>query len=304
VDRIVIVTKPTRLQDLVRQHFTAGAARFALESREQSLDLYEAEDAAQRDAIAEIHRQIPNDLPVTSVTREDLPAFLFRDKDFVIVCGPDGLFVNTAKYITDQLVLTVNPDPRTVAGILMLFPAQAVGEAIASVRAGRQRLERLPLIKATIDEDVVVWGVNDVFLGRRDQISARYAISFGGRDERQSSSGIIVSSGVGATGWMRSIATMVAGLSGEHRHQLASLPHASSSELVFVVREPFPSPATGAEILTGRVRPGKPLAVVSEMPEGGCVFSDGIVEKAVEWPAGSRAIVSVGDRYVTRVVQS
>ena len=304
MDRIVIVTKPTRLEELVREHFTLGAARFALESREQSADLYEAEDAAQRDALAEIRRQIPNDIPVTSVTREDLPGFLFRDTDFVIVCGPDGLFVNTAKYISGQLVLTVNPDPRSVAGVLMLFPPQAVGATIAKVLAGQHRTERLPFIKAQIDDDVVVWGVNDIFLGRRDQISARYAIAFGGAHERQSSSGIIVSSGVGATGWLRSIVTMVTGLSGTTRpSQLSALPHATRSELVFVVREPFPSPGAGTELLTGRVLPGRPLSVISEMPDGGCVFSDGIVEKAVEWPAGSRVTVSVGDRYVRRIVR-
>jgi hypothetical protein len=304
VDRIVVVSKSTRLDELVREHFTLGAARFALESRERSLAPYEAEDAAQRAALAEIRRQIPNDIPVTSVSREDLPGFLFRDTDFVIVCGPDGLFVNTAKYIADQLVLAVNPDPRTVAGILMLVPPHAVGGVIAKVIARHHRTERLPFIKATIDDDAVVWGVNDIFLGRRDQISARYEIAFGEMHERQSSSGIIVSSGVGATGWLRSIVTMVAGLSGAaHPRQLSSLPKATSSELVFVVREPFPSPGAGTAILTGRVVPGKPLSVISEMPDGGCVFSDGIVEKAVEWPAGSRVIVSVGDRYVTRIVR-
>src|SRR5207302_5631772 len=110
-------------------------------------------------------------------------------------------------------------------------PPYAVGDAIAKVIAGHHRTERLPFIKATIDEDAVVWAVNDVFLGRRDQISARYAIAFDGAEERQSSSGIIVSSGVGATGWLRSIVTMVAGLSGTNRSsQLSSLPHATSSE--------------------------------------------------------------------------
>jgi hypothetical protein len=304
VDRIVIVSKPTRLDELVRQHLTLGAAQFALESREQSVERYAAEDRAQRDALAEIRRQIPNDIPVTSVAREDLPSFLFRDKDLVIVCGPDGLFVNTAKYVADQPVLTVNPDPRTVAGVLMLFPPHAVGDAITKIAAGHHRTERLPFIKATVDDDVVVWAVNDVFLGRRDQISARYTLSFAESVERQSSSGVIVSSGVGATGWLRSIAAMAGGLNGvKSPRLLASLPRATSTELVFVVREAFPSPDTGTAIVSGRVRPDTPLTLISEMPDGGCVFSDGIVEKAVEWPAGSRVTITVGDRYVTRIVK-
>ena len=304
MDRVVIVTKPSRLEELVLQHLTQGAAQFILESRGQSIEPYEEEDAAYKAAIAAVRRQIPNDLPVTTVSREDLPNFLFRDKDLIVVCGPDGLFVNLAKYIGSQPVLTVNPDPKTVAGVLMLFPPHAVGGMITQAQEGRHRLERLPFVKASIDEEHVVWGINDIFIGRTDHVSARYEMAFGNQREHQSSSGIIVATGVGATGWLRSIAVMVGGLSQEGApNKLASLPSATSNELVFVVREPFPSPNTGTKLITGRVVPGKPLAVSSEMPDGGYIFSDGVVERAVEWNAGSKVVISVGDRYVQRIIR-
>lgn len=303
MDRVVIVTKPSRLKELVLQHLTEGAAKFILESRGQSIESYKEEDAAYKAALAEVRRQIPNDLPVTTVSREDLPNFLFRNKDLIVVCGPDGLFVNLAKYIGNQPVLTVNPDPKTVAGVLMLFPPQAVGSTIAQVQEGKHRLERLPFVKASIDDDRVVWGVNDIFIGRKDHVSARYEMLFGNQKEHQSSSGIIVSTGAGSTGWIRSVAAMVAGLTREGlSNKLSSLPTATSNELVFVVREPFPSPNTGTNIVTGRVVPGKPLVISSEMPDGGYIFSDGVIEKALEWNAGSKVVVSVGDRYVQRVV--
>src|ERR1700689_3699821 len=136
MDRVVIVTKPSRLEELVLQHLTQGAAQFILESRGQSIEPYEEEDAAYKAAIAAVRRQIPNDLPVTTVSREDLPNFLFRDKDLIVVCGPDGLFVNLAKYIGSQPVLTVNPDPKTVAGVLMLFPPHAEGGMITQAQEG------------------------------------------------------------------------------------------------------------------------------------------------------------------------
>lgn len=304
MDRIVIVTKPSRLEELVREHLTEGAAQFVLESRGQSIESYKEEDAAYKAALSQVRRQIPNDLPVTSVTREDLPNFLFRDKDLIVVCGPDGLFANLAKYVGNQPILTVNPDPMTIAGVLMLFPPDAVGGIIAQVQNGKHRCERLPFVKASIDDNRVVFGINDIFLGRKDHISARYEISFDNKQEHQSSSGIIVSTGIGSTGWMRSVAAMVTGLTREGMtHKLSMLPDPTSNELVFVVREPFPSPNTGTSIVTGRVTPGQPLVVNSAMPEGGYIFSDGIVEKAVEWKAGSKVVVSVGDRYVQRIVR-
>jgi hypothetical protein len=303
MDRVVLVTKTSRLEELVLHHLTEGAARFVLESQGESIDPYKREHDAYRLALAEVRQQIPNDLPVATVTRQELPTFLFRDKDLVIACGPDGLFANLAKYVGDQPVLTVNPDPETVAGALMLFPPAAVGQMIARVQENTHRIERLPFIKASIDVDRAVWGINDVFLGRIDHVSARYEVSFRDRKERHSSSGIIVSTGVGATGWMRSIAVMAAALARGGSPALARLPPAASNELVFVVREPFPSPTTGTSIVTGRIMPGVPLIATSEMPAGGYIFSDGVIEKAVEWKAGSKVTVSVGDRYVQRIVK-
>ncbi len=301
MDRIVIVTKPSRLEELRLQHLTEGAAAFILETRGQSIESYRHEEIAYEAALAEILRQVPNDIPTTSVRRAELPNFLFRDKDLVIVCGPDGLFANLAKYLGRQPVITVNPDHKTVAGALMLFAPTQVGATIKKVQEGDYRCEELPFVKAVIDGERVVWGINDIFIGRKDHVSARYTIVHGGRTEVQSSSGIIVSTGIGSTGWMRSVVAMVQGIAGLS-HRLAHLPKPSDEELVFVVREPFPSPNTGTSIVTGRITARASLNVSSGMADGGYIFSDGVVEKAVEWNSGSTVVVTVGQRYVSRVI--
>lgn len=302
MDRIVIVTKPSRLEELRLKHLTEGAAAFVLETRGQSIETYRQEEAAYEAALAEVRRQIPSEIPTTSVSREDLPNFLFRDNDLIIVCGPDGLFANLAKYLGNQSVITVNPDQKTVAGALMLFAPTQVGATIAKVIAKTHKSERLPFVKAVIDNDEIIWGINDIFIGRKDHVSARYLIDHNGQSESQSSSGIIVSTGIGSTGWMRSVAAMVSGLCGGGHHRLSTLPYPSDEELVFVVREPFPSPNTGTKIVTGRITTGGSLSVSSSMAEGGYIFSDGVIEKAVEWNSGSTVMITVGDRYITRVV--
>lgn len=304
MDRIVLVIKPTRFEELIRRHMTESAAQFALESREQSIAPYQQEDEAYQAAISEIRSQVSNDIQLTTVSREDLPNFLFREKDLIVVCGPDGLFVNVAKYAGDQLIVGINPDPRTITGNLMVFAPKDVGSILGKLGKGLLKVEELPFVKASIDDDRVVWGINDIFIGRRDQVSARYEITFDGRRERQSSSGIIVSTGVGCEGWLKSVTAMVEGIVGRSvPHELRNLPRYESNELVFVVREPFPSPNTGISIVIGRVTPESPFTAVSEMPDGGYIFSDGIVEKAVSWKAGSKVTISVGDRHVKRVVK-
>src|SRR6185369_17077666 len=108
MDRVVLLTKPTRLDELVREYHTEGAARFALESRGQSIDSVLREHAAYAAALAEVRRQIPNDVPVTSAKRDELPHFLFREKDAIVAVGQDGLIANMAQYVGDQLVIGVN----------------------------------------------------------------------------------------------------------------------------------------------------------------------------------------------------
>lgn len=304
MDRIVLVTKPTRLEELIREHMTESAAAFALESREQSIVPYQEEDGVYQAAISRIRSQIPNDVQLSAVSREGLPNFLFREKDLILVCGPDGLFVNAAKYAGNQLVVGINPDPKTITGNLMVFAPNEVGSILGKLEKGLLKVEKLPFVKASVDDDRVVWGINDIFIGRRDQVSARYVVSFNERSERQSSSGIIVSTGVGCEGWLKSVAAMVVGLSSRGAgHRLVNLPAYENDELVFVVREPFPSPNTGTSIVTGHVTPDYPLSAISEMPDGGYIFSDGVVEKALPWKAGSTVTVTVGDRYVQRVVK-
>jgi len=63
--------------------------------------------------------------------------------------------------------------------------------------------------------------------------------------------------------------------------------------LNFFVREPFPSRTTGAPLVTGRISPAAPLSVVSEMPENGVIYSDGIEADFLEFIAGTRATICI-----------
>jgi hypothetical protein len=303
INRVVLVWRRSRHDELLRTALTESRARFELERAGDSIDRYRREHHDYQQALASIRAQLPIDLAATMVERDDLPHTLFRDSDVIIVCGPDGLFVNLAQYLGDQPVITINPDPTTVAGVLMLHAPAAVQSMLADVLAGRHCVERLPLACASLDGRPVLWGINDIFLGRPDQVSARYQISFTGHSEAQSSSGVIVATGIGSSGWMQAVRSQLHGMLGAAAlHALPPLPAPSEAELAFVVREPFVSPATHATIVAGRVTQRQPLLLRSEMPTDGCLFSDGVVERAVRWPAGSTVTVSLGERRIARVV--
>lgn len=299
MDRVVLVTKPTRLEELVQEHLTEGRASFVLSSNGESITPYKEEDRRYKHALSQIRGQVPNELQVTSVSRNDLASFLFREGDAIIACGPDGLLVNLAQFINKQPVIGVNPDHRTVLGTLMRFDPKDVGPLLGSIKSGQPRFEELPFVKAALPDGRAVWGVNDIFIGRRDRISARYKMRYGTECEDQSSDGVLVSTGVGASGWLRSVIAMVDGLTGNRGgHRLTNLPGRTDQELVFVALNPFPSTVTGARLVTGRITPARPLLLTSTMASGGAIFSDGNVDEAISWPIGSTVTLSIGERTI------
>ena len=87
------------------------------------------------------------------------------------------------------------------------------------------------------------------------------------------------------------------------RHSQLPLPAPDQRQLLFFVREPFPSRATGIEVQEGLVAAAAPLQVTSEMDEGGVLFGDGIESDRLEFAFGARVQVGCADR-VLRLVRA
>ena len=68
------------------------------------------------------------------------------------------------------------------------------------------------MTQAVLNDGRSLFAVNDLFIGQKTHISARYILKQGDQQEAQSSSGIIISTGAGSSGWHRSI---LAGAAGE-----------------------------------------------------------------------------------------
>lgn len=59
------------------------------------------------------------------------------------------------------------------------------------------------------------------------------------------------------------------------------------------VRGPFPSRTTGAGIVIGRIAGATPMRLLSQMPENGVIFSDGIEADFLELDSGTEALIGL-----------
>ncbi len=283
--RVVVVTRATDYASLLARHGTREAARFFLETRGQRIADVEARHLRFEAALHQVLASVPTKWRRSRVDRADLARFVFEPSDIVLAVGQDGLVANAAKYLDGQLVIGVNADPERFDGVLVPHRPEGAPKLLHAAALGRVDVEARTMVEAALDDGQRLLALNEVFVGHRTHQSARYRVRWGDAEERQSSSGIVVSTGTGATGWARS-------LHGAYRVDV-TLPEPAEPRLAFYVREAFPSVATGTGLVGGAIDAQGELAVISEMNEGGTVFGDGIEEDRLELRWGMRARVRV-----------
>ncbi|HTA64661.1 MAG TPA: sugar kinase [Xanthomonadaceae bacterium] len=296
--KIVLVTRRTRLQELVARYNTVEQARFQAEHLGLDFGDFLAEDAAYRTAIRRVEEVLDAQGRLQRLDRGFLPNFLFPPDALVVVLGQDGLVANTLKYLDRQPVLAVNPDLSRFDGVLLPFAPDDLPKLLADVWRGGRPVREVTMAEAKLSDGQRLLAVNDFFVGTRGHVSARYELALGERHERQSSSGLIVSTGLGSTGWLRSVLTGATGIAGGAPSQAIATLRAKgfaweAQRLVFSVREPFPSRWSQASLVFGDVKPREPLRVRSLMPEGGIVFSDGMEADGLDFRSGLEATIGI-----------
>jgi hypothetical protein len=294
LSRVILVTRRTRLEELVARHNTLAQARFYLEHLGADFGDYLAENEAYARSLRITVEALQAWGRYQLLDRAMLPNFVFGAGDIVVALGQDGLVANTLKYLDGQALIGLNPEPSRWDGLLLPFEPQELGALLPDVAAARR-----PLKAVTLSDGQTLRAVNDLFIGPRTHTSALYEISHGGVTEFQSSSGLIVSTGMGSTAWMKSVMTgslaiaRTAGMGGAGGYQPMAW---DAAQLEFVVREPFPSRTSQAGLVHGHFGAGAPLRIRSRMPDNGVIFSDGIEADFLRFTAGMEVSISIAQQ--------
>ena len=213
---------------------------------------------------------------------------------------------NTAKYVGDVPIVGVNPDPARIDGVLLPFQVDKARGAVSRLLNKQAKTRSVTLAQVTLHDGQTMLAFNDLFIGVNSHVSARYQIRVAGREEAQSSSGVLVSTGAGSTGWMSSVFNMVAGVANSMGVPSPVKPRPlnwDDPQLLWVVREPFVSRTSGASLTAGRLEEGSLLELQSTTPSGGVIFSDGIESDFLEFNSGTIARIGVAAQRANLVVK-
>jgi hypothetical protein len=287
---------------------TAAGRKASSAAPEAEFAEYQREDAAFKDAVEEMRRGLTQDLdlPVTVIDRAFVPNFDFGGCEVVVVIGQDGLVANVAKYVGGVPIVGVNPDPRKIDGVLLPFQAAQARAVVKRVLDQRFRHRPVTLAEVTLNDGQRLLAFNDFFIGCCTHVSARYTLEVGGAREPQSSSGILISTGAGSTGWLSSVFNMASGVVRLLGHEIDERIHLDWEDrgLLWAVREPFVSRHSKADLVAGMVEEGDEMVVESLIPASGVIFSDGIEIDFLAFNTGTIARIRVSEQAARLVVPS
>lgn len=299
-NKIILIKRKTRLEDLITRYNTVAQAKFYIEHLGADFSDYINEDREYKEAVLRACESLSSIGRLQIVDREFLPNFIFGENDLVVALGQDGLVANTLKYLNNQLLVGVNPDPSRWDGVLLPFEVSDLKLIVQDIYRDKISVKEVTMAKASLNDGQSIYGVNDLFIGQKSHVSSRYRLEYRGKQEFQSSSGIIVSTGLGSTGWFKSVLTGAVNIISNAVNNAISIEQSQfswdSNYLYYTVREPFPSKRTGTNLVFGKVTAGNKLKILSQMPENGVIFSDGIESDYIQFNSGVEAVISVAEK--------
>lgn len=306
-DRVVLVTRQTELEALIERFQTQSQAEFYLTQAGHDFKRIQTAHEAYASSLRAIKAAIGTDLKSIAIERRMLPQYRIEKSDVVVALGQDGLVANVAKYLDGQPLLAVNPDPKTIDGILLPVQVPVFGRAFARTLSGSAEIKSVTMAEARLSDGQSLRAVNDIFVGVASHVSARYRIRLDKASEEHSSSGLIVSTGVGSTGWLRSIYAGAIAIAHGLQPDQPKPPEPQplpwdADRLIFNVREPWPSLTTQAGLVSGVISQGHELELTSRMPDGGIIFGDGVQQDYLQFNAGVTARIGIAQARLNLVL--
>src|SRR5258708_17363029 len=131
--KLILVTRKTRLQELVERFNTRSQAKLYIEHAGGDFADYEREEDAYHRSLEVLRKSLEFGVPQQLVDRGLVPTFQFQKEDVVVTLGQDGLVANTAKYVGCQPIVAVNPEPSRFDRVLLPFEPDQARAAVAKV---------------------------------------------------------------------------------------------------------------------------------------------------------------------------
>jgi NAD kinase len=183
-------------------------------SHEQIVHKY-SKERANLDAILQANdkqkeaRDLFSNIMNADMVMMDAVEDTIKGYDLVVVLGGDNSFTKVSHFINnDTVILGVNSDPDRSDGHLLPYSItdnQSVFDLCEIIDFEQFITHEWPTLEATLDGKKIVPATSEYFFGERQRNKmSRHILVYEGNEYEQKSSGIIITTGAGSTGWFSS----------------------------------------------------------------------------------------------------
>lgn len=208
----------------------------------------------------------------------------------VIILGGDNYFQYVSHFLDTQFVLGVNSDPERSEGVLTAFDDQSFAQVFEKVRNGQFILEEWSRLEVSLNgQKINSLAISEVYIGSWERFNiSKYVLSFKGEEEEQKSSGVLIATGAGSTGWFRSAT------GGDNIFPK------TAKEARFFVTEIFRGKHHLGKISKGVIKPGEKLEITSLGKHKNVVSIDSKLNH--DFPRGSKVSIEFSDKQLKVIV--
>lgn len=223
--------------------------------------------------------------------RDKLSIAQFKNKDLIIAVGGDGTFLRAAQFANKQLLFGVNAEVKDKEGFFMKSDKASFEAKLRNILNNDFQIRKLPRLEAYINNKKIdALALNEFFIGpRKSYHAAKYVIETGGKQERQKSSGVLVTTPVGSYAWAKSCC---------NRSSCNNTLPLDSEDYQFVVREPYEGNVfKNYKLIYGVLNKSQKISILSEMLDG-ILIADS-VGKEYGLKNGSKATIGLSDHFIS-----
>lgn len=235
----------------------------------------------------------------------------FEDASLVISVGGDGTVLSTTRATPFNVPLLPLRSAPSSDGVLCRYDYDEIDKLARDVTDQRYQVVEWTLLKLRYRNQTEV-ALNDILIGAEKSMKvARFSVDCHGRTEEQRSSGLVISTGAGSTGWYKNIkkqhlktgfASIDNTLSPVYdwaaQHFFTFAP--GRREAWFTNRELLSE--TGVRCSQGTLTDGDVMHITSRMNVNGIISVDGDDEERLfDFPRGATATIELADQTLSVV---
>lgn len=215
-----------------------------------------------------------------------------KQYDLVAAVGGDNHFLAIAHCLEETPIMGINSDVITSTGALLGFDPETIHSYIKRILEGRFSYGEWTRIEAEINGKAVedargMFSLSNV----EDDMMTRYLLKFKDEKEQQKSSGFVITTGAGSTGWYTDAGIYLPTIkSGLYPAPASSIPQ-DKKMLKTLTREPFGGKDCIYKMLNLEIRPGEELELIYWANDNARLSSDSVI----------KYVISEGDRIRFRV---